>query len=54
VIALDDYHRMIDAGVFAEDEHVEMIEGVIVRAGDTLALPALGLQLALGDIFPAH
>jgi len=30
VIALDDYHRMIDAGVFAEDEHVELIEGVIV------------------------
>lgn len=25
-----DYHRMIDAGVFDEDDHVELIEGVLV------------------------
>jgi Uma2 family endonuclease len=29
-IDVDDYHRMIDAGILEEDEHVELIEGVIV------------------------
>ena len=26
-----DYHRMIDAGIFDEDERVELLEGVIVQ-----------------------
>ena len=30
-ITLDEYHRMIEAGVFGEDEHVELLDGVLVR-----------------------
>jgi Uma2 family endonuclease len=30
-VSLDDYHRMIQAGILDEDEHVELIEGVIVE-----------------------
>jgi len=26
-----EYHRMVEAGVFDEDEGVELLEGVIVR-----------------------
>ena len=28
-ISVADYHRMIDAGILDEDEHVELLEGVI-------------------------
>jgi len=28
--SLAEYHRLLDAGVFADDEHVEMLEGLIV------------------------
>jgi Uma2 family endonuclease len=30
-ITVDEYHRMIDAGILDEDEHVELLEGAIVR-----------------------
>ena len=30
-LSVDDYHRMIAAGVFDEDEHIELLEGVIVE-----------------------
>ena len=30
-ISIGEYHRMIEAAVFDEDEHVELLEGVIVR-----------------------
>lgn len=30
-ISVDEYHRMIDAGILDEDENVELLEGVIVR-----------------------
>lgn len=29
-LTVEDYHRMIDAGVFAEDAHVELLEGMLV------------------------
>lgn len=29
-ISVDEYHRMIEAGILDEDEHVELLEGVIV------------------------
>ena len=29
--SVEDYHRMIEAGVFAEDERLELLEGVIVE-----------------------
>ena len=29
--SLDDYHRLIDAGVFGEDERVELLDGILVR-----------------------
>lgn len=31
LLSVDDYHRMIAAGVFEEDEHIELLEGVIVE-----------------------
>ena len=30
-LSVDDYHRMIAAGVLDEDEHIELLEGVIVE-----------------------
>jgi Uma2 family endonuclease len=30
-LSIGEYHRMIEAAVFDEDEHVELLEGVIVR-----------------------
>jgi Uma2 family endonuclease len=30
-ITVSDYHRMIEAGILDEDEHVELLEGVIVK-----------------------
>jgi Uma2 family endonuclease len=29
-LTVEEYHRMIEAGILAEDEHVELLEGVIV------------------------
>ena len=31
LVTTDEYHRMIDSGVFDEDERIELLEGVIVR-----------------------
>jgi Uma2 family endonuclease len=30
LLKVDEYHRMIEAGIFDEDEHLELLEGVIV------------------------
>ncbi len=30
LLSVDEYHRMIEAGIFGEDEHLELLEGVIV------------------------
>lgn len=30
-LSIDDYHRMIEAGILDEDDHVELLEGVIVE-----------------------
>lgn len=30
LLSVEDYHRMFEAGIFDEDEHVELLEGVIV------------------------
>ena len=30
LLNVDEYHRMIEAGIFDEDEHLELLEGVIV------------------------
>jgi len=30
-IRVDEYHRMIDAGILGEDDHVELLEGLIVN-----------------------
>jgi len=30
-LTVDDYHRMIEAGVFGEDDRVELLEGVLVE-----------------------
>jgi Uma2 family endonuclease len=29
-ITLDEYHRMVEAGILGEDEHVELVDGVLV------------------------
>ncbi len=43
-----EYHRMIDAGIFDEDEHIELLEGVIVAMSPQNALHALVVE-RLGD-----
>jgi len=30
LLSVDEYHRMIEAGILDEDERVELLEGVIV------------------------
>jgi Uma2 family endonuclease len=30
LLSVEEYHRMIEVGIFDEDEHVELLEGVIV------------------------
>ena len=30
-ISVTDYHKMIDAGVFHEDDRVELIEGELIK-----------------------
>lgn len=30
-IAVNEYHQMIDAGVFGEDDRIELLEGTLVR-----------------------
>src|ERR1051326_964297 len=31
LFTIDEYHRMIDAGIFAEDDRVELINGIIIE-----------------------
>jgi Uma2 family endonuclease len=31
LLSVDEYHRMVEVGIFDEDEHVELLEGVIVK-----------------------
>ena len=53
---LDEYHRMIEAGILSEDDHVEFLKGWIVpimpqNAPHKKALPLV--QLALTAALPA-
>lgn len=57
-ITVDEYHRMIDAGILHEDEHVELIDGFLVgmtpqKSPHAYALQELTHRLvrALGDAF---
>jgi Uma2 family endonuclease len=36
LLSVDEYHRMIAAGVFDPDEHIELLEGVIVEMSPQL------------------
>ena len=31
LLSVEEYHRMIEVGIFHEDEHVELLEGVLVK-----------------------
>ncbi|MEW6730556.1 MAG: Uma2 family endonuclease [Acidobacteriota bacterium] len=31
LFSVDEYHRMIDAGIFHEDDHIELIDGEIIQ-----------------------
>ena len=33
VFSVDEYHRMLETGILTEDDHVELIEGEIVKMG---------------------
>ena len=55
-LRVSEYHRMIDAGVFDEDEHLELLAGFLVRMSPQGALHARTIQRlnrllvrALGD-----
>ena len=43
-LTADEYHRMIDAAVFDEDEHLELLEGVIVAMSPQGARHALVIE----------
>jgi Uma2 family endonuclease len=43
-ITVEEYHRMIDAGVLGEDDHVELIEGFLVDMAPQKSPPAYAIQ----------
>jgi Uma2 family endonuclease len=43
-ILVDDYHRMIEAGILSEDDNVELIEGVIVSVSPQGPKHAFAIQ----------
>ncbi len=43
-ISVGEYHRMIEAGILDEDEHVELLEGVIVEASPQSEAHAHAIQ----------
>jgi hypothetical protein len=51
-IRLDEYHRMIEAGILGEDEHVQLID-VVFRPGEILtAAVVAGLRIEVAALFP--
>ena len=48
-IDVDDYHRMIDAGILTEDDQVELIHGEIIHMRRGAAPPFGKLHIALVD-----
>lgn len=46
-----EYHRMIEAGVFAEDDRVELLEGVIVNMSPQNAQHALVIERLSDPLF---
>lgn len=55
-LRVDEYHRMIEAGIFDEDEHVELLEGLLVAMtpqredhGRVIQILTRMLNRALGD-----
>lgn len=58
LLSVDEYHRMIEAGIFDEDEHLELLEGVIVAMAPQSPAHAFCIQWltrflarSLGDEF---
>ena len=43
-ITVDEYHRMIDAGILREDDHVELIEGFLVEMTPQKSPHAFAIQ----------
>ena len=43
-ISVDEYHRMIEAGILGEDEHVQLIDGFLVAMAPQGSLHALVIQ----------
>src|SRR2546423_651438 len=35
LFTIDEYHRMIDAGIFTEDDRVELLNGIIIEMNPT-------------------
>jgi len=52
-LRVDAYHRMIAAGIFAEDDHVELIEGEL-RARPPINAEHAGKNKRLNQIFSAR
>jgi len=51
LITVEEYDQMIQAGVFPEDDRIELIEGQISNQLTCLAVPAV--SLAVGEILGA-
>jgi len=52
-LRLGEYHRMIEAGVFDEDERIELLEGVIVTVSPQNAFHALLVERLSDPVFIA-
>jgi len=50
-ITVDEYHRMADAGIFAPDEHVELLDGILVSHAPPQGPPHAGTTARLTRLF---
>jgi len=50
-LSIEDYHRMIEVGILDEDDHVELIEGVIVEMSPQGPRHARAIRRLCGPAF---
>ncbi|HYL27546.1 MAG TPA: Uma2 family endonuclease, partial [Candidatus Nitrosotalea sp.] len=48
-ITLDEYHRMVEAGVFDEDAPIELVEGELIEMPPIYPPHASGVELILNQ-----
>jgi hypothetical protein len=46
-LTVDDYHRMADAGIFGQDERIELIDGALINMVATATCPPISQAIRL-------